>query len=69
MLVLSRKQGEQVHIGGSVTVTVLGISRGVLKLVIEAPGSVRILRGELARSGAPPRSERTRARAAEPVMV
>jgi carbon storage regulator len=69
MLVLSRKQGEQVRIGGNVTVTVLGVSRGVLKLGIEAPASVRILRGELARTSAAPRGEHSRAREAEPLMV
>jgi carbon storage regulator len=47
MLVLSRKQGEEVKIGDHITVTVLGIRGGVVKLGIDAPPHVRILRGEL----------------------
>jgi carbon storage regulator len=47
MLVLSRKQGEQIKIGQGITVTVLGIRGGVLKLGIDAPPHLRILRGEL----------------------
>jgi carbon storage regulator len=47
MLVLSRKQGEQIRIGDGVTVTVLGVKGGVVKIGIDAPGHLRILRGEL----------------------
>ncbi len=47
MLVLSRKQGEQIKIGDGITVTVLGVRGGVIKLGIDAPPHLRILRGEL----------------------
>jgi carbon storage regulator CsrA len=47
MLVLSRKPGEQVVIGGNITVTVLSIDGCNVKLGFEAPGPVRILRAEL----------------------
>lgn len=47
MLVLSRKPLETVYVGNNITITVLSIRGGVVKLGIEAPGSVRILRGEL----------------------
>ncbi len=47
MLVLSRKQNEQIQIGEGVTVTVLGVKGNVVKIGIEAPRSVRILRAEL----------------------
>jgi len=47
MLVLTRKQGEKIKIGDHVTVTVLAVRGGVIKLGIEAPPDVRILRGEL----------------------
>jgi carbon storage regulator CsrA len=47
MLVLSRKQGEQLQIGNNVTVTVLEVRGHTLKLGIQAPNSVRILRAEL----------------------
>ncbi len=47
MLVLSRKQGEQIKIGDGITLTVLGVRGGVVKLGIDAPPHLRILRGEL----------------------
>ncbi|MEX0676884.1 MAG: carbon storage regulator [Pirellulales bacterium] len=47
MLVLSRKQGEKVDVGNTITVTVLGMRGNVVKLGIEAPLDVRIMRGEL----------------------
>ena len=48
MLVLSRKLGESLQIGDNITVTVLAVHGRVVRLGIEAPPSVRILRGELA---------------------
>jgi carbon storage regulator len=48
MLVLTRKLGEKVVIGESITVTVAAVDGGRVRLAIEAPGRVRILRGELA---------------------
>jgi carbon storage regulator CsrA len=48
MLVLSRKQKEELVIGDQITITVLEIRGNVVKLGIEAPRDVRILRGELA---------------------
>jgi carbon storage regulator len=47
MLVLSRKPGETVVIGGTVTLTVLGRTGGRIRIGIAAPNNVRILRGEL----------------------
>jgi carbon storage regulator len=47
MLVLSRKQGEKLHIGDNITITVLEVHGHVMKLGIEAPRQVRVLRGEL----------------------
>jgi carbon storage regulator len=48
MLVLSRKPGEKVVIGRGITVTVLEILSNRIRLGIEAPDDIRILRGELA---------------------
>lgn len=48
MLVLSRKPNQAIHIGSNIKVTVLGTRGGVVKLGIEAPPDVHILRGELA---------------------
>lgn len=47
MLVLSRKPGEKVVIGGNITITVVDVNGGRVKIGIEAPAEVAILRGEL----------------------
>ena len=47
MLVLSRKPGEKLQIGENITITVLEVNGRVMRIGIEAPGDVRILRGEL----------------------
>ncbi len=48
MLVLSRKVGEKVVIGGNITVTITRVAGHRVTLGIEAPGAVRVIRGELA---------------------
>jgi len=48
MLILSRKAGQGLVIGPDVTVTVIEISSGRVRIGIEAPQDVRIRRGELA---------------------
>jgi len=47
MLVLSRKPGERILIGSDVTVTVLDVSGKLVKIGIEAPGSIPVLRAEI----------------------
>lgn len=48
MLVLTRRADEAIVIGGNVVVRVLGVDKnGQVKLGIDAPRSVRILREEL----------------------
>jgi carbon storage regulator len=47
MLVLSRKARQVVLIGDDVWITVLEIKRGVVKLGIEAPRDVSVMRSEL----------------------
>jgi carbon storage regulator len=49
MLVLSRKHEEKLHIGDNITVTVLRVQGNKVRLGIEAPDEVRVLRGELPR--------------------
>ena len=49
MLVLSRKLMDQVLIGSDVRITVVKIDRNQIRLGIEAPDDVMILRGELLR--------------------
>ena len=47
MLVLSRKIGESVHIGNSIEVKVISISKDKVKLGFEAPKNITVIRGEL----------------------
>lgn len=47
MLVLSRKTSEAIQIGDNIRLRVLSISRRTVKLGIEAPDGIRILRAEL----------------------
>ncbi len=49
MLVLSRKEGEQLLIGDNIVLTVSRISGNRVAIGIEAPREVRIVRGELER--------------------
>jgi carbon storage regulator len=47
MLVLSRKVGERIRIGDDVTITVVRITGGGVRLGIEAPVELSIIREEL----------------------
>jgi carbon storage regulator len=47
MLVLSRKFDESIMIGDSVVIKILSIQDGQVKIGIEAPKEVRILRSEI----------------------
>ncbi len=48
MLVLARKRNEAIHIGNDIVVKVIQCGRGTVRLGIEAPANVRVLRAELA---------------------
>lgn len=47
MLILQRKAGESLFIGDAVKVTVVSVDAGRVRLAIEAPQDVAILRSEL----------------------
>ncbi|MDE7221113.1 MAG: carbon storage regulator CsrA [Oscillospiraceae bacterium] len=47
MLILQRKAGESLAIGEEIEVTVLSVEAGRVRLAIQAPKSVPILRSEL----------------------
>ena len=47
MLVLSRKQNERIRVGDSVVVTIVRVSGDKVRIGIEAPPNVRVLRDEL----------------------
>jgi carbon storage regulator len=47
MLVLTRKPGEKVIVGGNITLTVVEVRGNKVRLAFEAPDHVRIVREEL----------------------
>jgi carbon storage regulator len=47
MLVLSRKPGEKVRIGPDITLTLIEVKGNRVRIGIEAPDQVCVLRGEL----------------------
>jgi carbon storage regulator len=47
MLVLSRRKSQRIRLGDSIVVTVVQVSGDRVRLGIEAPADVRVLRDEL----------------------
>ena len=47
MLVLTRKPAEIIRIGNDIVIKVIKTGKGTVKIGIEAPGGVRVMRGEL----------------------
>jgi carbon storage regulator len=47
MLILSRKTGEVIKIGDEVTIHVIDINKGFVKIGIDAPEHIKILREEV----------------------
>lgn len=47
MLIVSRKEGESILIGEEIEVCILEIGEGVIKVGINAPKNIKILRKEL----------------------
>lgn len=50
MLVLTRKQKESIKIGDSIVITILRVQGHSVRVGIEAPREVRVVRGELSAS-------------------
>lgn len=44
MLVLSRKQGQEINIGPDITITVVSVNGGQVRIGIDAPKSVPVIR-------------------------
>jgi len=60
MLVLSRKVGERILIGDKIAVTVVRVGPGIVRLGVEAPHELPIIREELQDAEkAPPQPHRT----------
>jgi carbon storage regulator CsrA len=55
MLVLTRKQQETIQIGENITITIVRIKGNTVRVGIEAPPDVRVVRGEIAAEKEPPR--------------
>ena len=53
MLVLSRKESERIRLGDSIVVTIVRVSGDKVRLGIEAPPNVLVLRDELQVAEAP----------------
>jgi carbon storage regulator len=62
MLVLSRKLGQRFQVGPDVSVTIVKIDRNSVRIGIEAPGDVMIIREEIATEPEPARVERSHPR-------
>jgi carbon storage regulator len=54
MLVLARKSKETIQIGDQITISILRIKGNSVRVGIEAPGNVRVIRGEIAASDGEP---------------
>lgn len=63
MLVLTRKRMEQVVIGSDIRITVVKLEGGQVRLGIEAPGDVMVLREELLNASTSPKTK-----AAAPIL-
>jgi carbon storage regulator len=50
MLVLSRKVGEKILIGNEISVTVVRVGQGAVRIGVEAPDDLAIVREEIKRS-------------------
>lgn len=67
MLVLTRKSDEKILIGDDIVITVLRTKGKAVRLGIEAPSHMRVLRGEIAFDGAG--SDRPSVAKEEPTQV
>ena len=47
MLVLSRKVGERILLGDDVTITIVRLTNGVVRIGIDAPHDMRVVREEI----------------------
>lgn len=55
MLVLTRKEGEELKMGDDIIIRVLSVSGNRIKVGVLAPDNVRVMRGELLGKGQQPK--------------
>lgn len=53
MLVLTRKPAETIRIGDDIVIKVIKTGAGTVKIGIEAPAHIRVMRGELSEAQSP----------------
>jgi carbon storage regulator CsrA len=58
MLVLTRKTQEKIQIGDNITITIVRVKGQAVRVGIEAPQDVRVIRGELAVATGKPKQEK-----------
>jgi len=68
MLVLTRKLQEKIHIGDNITLTIVKVKGNTVRVGIEAPREVRIVRGELPQKEQPATEEEEAAEDAPAAM-
>lgn len=68
MLVLSRKVGERIQIGDDIVVVVNKVAGNRVTIGIEAPGNVRIVRGELEQFQDAPQSPAAKQTVSAPLL-
>ncbi len=59
MLVLSRKVGERILVGDNITITVVRMAQGVVRIGVEAPSDMPIVREEIKEQLAAGKSDRS----------
>ena len=57
MLVLTRKRGEQIRLGNDILITILEVRDGKVRIGIDAPREMPVLREKLCRNQQPPAQE------------
>jgi carbon storage regulator len=69
MLILGRREGESILIEGGIRLVVVSCDRGGVRLGIEAPPDVKILRGEIAEKIALENQRATSANVSSPLLA
>lgn len=69
MLILGRREGDSILIEGGIRIVVVSCDRGGVRLGIEAPPDVKILRGEIAEKVALENQRATAVPSASPLLA